>query len=245
MKVKDIFRYLAALLIIFILWHLFSIYLNTPVLPGPLSAVVEFVNSIDKLYLHIFYSLMRILTAVLISIVLGVPTGLLIGRYESLNYLFSPIVYMLYPIPKIAFLPIVMLLLGLGDAAKIVLIFIILFFQIIVTCRDESAKIKKELFYFMESLNASEFDVFYHLVLPQCLPAIFTSIRLSLGTAIAILFFSENFCTDWGIGYFIIDSWMRVNYSEMFAGILGLSLMGILLFLSVDIIEKRICRWNN
>lgn len=243
MKMKNLSRYLVSILFIMILWYLTSMLLNTPVLPYPQTAIIEFVNVFPKLYIHILYSLQRIISALVISIVIGVPAGLIMGRYRKLDYFFTPIVYLIYPIPKIAFLPVVMLLFGIGNFSKIFLIFITVFFQIIVTCRDESVKIREELFYFMRSIGSSQFNMFYHLVFPYSLPAIFTSIRLCLGTSIAILFFLENFGTDWGIGYFIVDSWMRVNYKEMFAGIIALSLMGILLFLFVDILEQKLCPW--
>lgn len=229
---------------ILLLWFLLSVLLNTPAFPGPYAALDEFTRVFDKLSIHILYSIFRVASAMALSIIVGVPLGLVIGRYGILDYLFSPLIYMIYPIPKIALLPVVMLLLGLGDISKIVLIFIIVFFQIIVTCRDEAGRIRKEQFYFMESIGSSEYQIFRHIVFPQSLPAIFTSIRLSLGTSIAVLFFSENYGTDKGIGYYIIDSWMRVNYPEMFAGIIGISIMGILLFSLVDLVERKACPWK-
>jgi NitT/TauT family transport system permease protein len=230
--------------VVLIIWALASKAFNTPVLPDPFMAISEFFKVLDKLYIHMLYSFFRIFCAVLLSMLLAVPLGLVIGRYRLLDFLFAPLIYMLYPVPKIALLPIVMLLLGLGDISKVVMILIILFFQIIVTCRDEVTKIQKESYYFMQSIGASEFQIFHHLIIPYCMPAIFTSVRLSLGTSIAVLFFSENYGTRWGMGYFITDSWARVDYPEMFAGIIGLSIMGVLLFVAVDLIEKRISRWK-
>lgn len=244
MKKNNAFRYIFSLFSILVLWHLSSKALNTPALPLPHTAIKEFIIVFNKLYIHIIYSFSRILVASAISMILAVPIGLIIGRYKFLDYLFSPIIYMLYPIPKIALLPVIMLLLGIGNISKVVMIFIIVFFQIIVTCRDEAARIRREQYYFMESIGSTELQMFKHIVFPHSLPAIFTSVRLSLGTSISVLFFSESFGTDWGIGYYIIDSWMRINYPEMFAGIIGLSLMGIILFISVDVFEKMICPWK-
>jgi len=72
-----------------------------------------------------------------------------------------------------------------------------------------------------------------------------TSLRISLGTAIAVLFFVESFATTEGLGYFIMDSWSRSEFSEMFAGIIGMSVLGLMLYILVDIIETRWCRWQN
>lgn len=244
MKSKSILNFLFSLSVIILIWYLLSLILNTPALPDPITAFIQFARILDKLLIHILYSLFRIIAALILSVALAVPAGLVMGRYNLLDRLFSPLVYMVYPIPKVALLPVVMLILGLGNVSKITLIFIIVFFQVVVACRDEAVRITKEQYYFMESIGSSEYHIFRHLVFPQSLPAIITSIRLSLGTSIAVLFFSENYGTEYGIGYFIIDSWMRINYPDMFAGIIGLSLMGIFLYFLVDILEKKICPWK-
>lgn len=75
------------------------------------------------------------------------------------------------------------------------------------------------------------------------IPKIITSLRISVGVSISILFFGENFATTYGIGYFIMNSWLMVNYTEMFSGILALSIMGFFIFKLIDIVENKLCRW--
>ena len=82
-----------------------------------------------------------------------------------------------------------------------------------------------------------------HLILPAVMPKIITSLRISVGVSISILFFGENFATTYGIGYFIMNSWMMVNYVEMFSGIIALSIMGLFIFKLIDLLEKRFCGW--
>lgn len=86
-------------------------------------------------------------------------------------------------------------------------------------------------------------QLFRYIIFPASLPEIFTAIRLSIGTSIAVLFFTETFATFEGLGFFIMDAWTRVNYSEMFAGIAALSFLGLSLFLLVDFIERVFCFW--
>ncbi len=83
-----------------------------------------------------------------------------------------------------------------------------------------------------------------HVFIPACLPKIFTSLRISLGTAMAVLFLTETFATVRGIGFFILDASMRGRYQEVFAGIIAMSLMGLILFMIVDFLEKKICPWQ-
>jgi NitT/TauT family transport system permease protein len=75
------------------------------------------------------------------------------------------------------------------------------------------------------------------------IPKILTSLRISVGVSISILFFGENFATTYGIGYFIMNSWLMVNYTEMFSGILALSIMGFFIFKWIDRVENKLCRW--
>ena len=89
----------------------------------------------------------------------------------------------------------------------------------------------------------SRAQLYRHIIIPAIMPKIITALRLTVGTGIAVLFFSENFATRYGIGYFIMNSWVVVNYVEMFSGILALSIMGLLLFKIIDKLESRFCAW--
>lgn len=173
----------------------------------------------------------------------GTLIGLWIGISKRADEFITPIVYILYPLPKIAFLPILMILFGLGNTPKVVLIVIIIIFQIILAARDGVREIQKELFYSVISLGLNKLEIYKHLILPAVLPKIITALRISVGVSISVLFFGENFATTYGIGYFIMNSWMMVNYVEMFSGILALSLMGLLIFKLIDILENKLCRW--
>lgn len=86
--------------------------------------------------------------------------------------------------------------------------------------------------------------MFTEIIVPASLSKVLTATRLALGTAVSILFFTETFGTEYGMGYFIMDSWMRVNYLDMYAGIVVLSFMGFCIFTAIDIAENYICSWQ-
>lgn len=163
---------------------------------------------------------------------------------QKVDDFISPIIYILYPLPKVAFLPVLMILWGLGDLPKIILIIIIIIFQIVLAARDGVKEIPKELFMSVRSLDLSKIGVYRHLILPAILPKIFTALRICIGVSISVLFFAENFATTYGIGYFIMNSWSMVNYLEMFSGIFALGLLGLLLFKILDLIEDIFCKWT-
>lgn len=237
--------YVLAFAALIALWELASLALNLPFLPPPGDVLpYTFSAFIPVISAHALRSLLRITAGITASLLLGVPTGLLMGYYRKIDKVLSPVVYFTYPIPKIALLPLVIILFGLGDAAKILILTLIIVFQIIVASRDAVSGIPKETFYMMTSLGAGAAAIFRRVILPASLPGILTAVRISLGTALSVLFFTETFGTELGMGCFIMDCWMRVDYLGMFSGIFVLSVMGLLFFVILDIIERICCRWK-
>ena len=194
---------------------------------------------------HSLYSLWRIAAGLILAIVIGLPLGVVMGYFPKVDRFLAPLVYLTYPIPKIALLPILMLLFGIGDSSKIVMIFLIIVFQVVVAVRDGIRSIPKETYYPLYSLGASFTDIFYEVLWPASLPKFITAVRVALATAISVLFFTETFGTQYGMGYFIMDAWLRVNYLEMYSGIVVLSLIGLLLFTIIDVIEHYSCQWQS
>lgn len=215
------------------------------IIPGPWTVINVFFFLIVKgeLPLHLLHSLIRVLGGICLALVIGYPLGLWAGLRSKANSILSPLVYYLHPIPKIAFLPVFMVLFGLGNASKIALIFSILVFQIFLYTRDGVKDIPLDYFKVMKVIGAPRMQVLTDLIIPGTIPKLFSAIRVSLGISISVLFFAENYATRFGIGYFIMNSWIMVNYEQMFAGILAIALMGIILYSCLDILEKRLCGW--
>lgn len=226
-------------------WQLLSWVLRVDVLPGPWPVVQAFVAAIPRgLGRHFLVSAWRVSLSILLAMLTAVPAGLVLGQSRRLNQLFAPVVYILYPIPKIVFLPVILLLLGIGETSKVFIIFLILFFQILVVVRDQAAALRPELLYSVRSLGAGRRALFRFVYLPATVPAALTALRVSVGTAIAVLFFAETYATTAGLGYYIItDSWGRLAYPEMYAGVIAMSLLGLSLYFLVDRLERRLAPW--
>lgn len=236
---------LYSFLVVIAIWYLLALIIKRPIVPTPF-VVFENIAQIygSKMHVHVLYSLMRILEGIAISIILGVPLGFLMGYFEKIDKLLSPLVYFTYPVPKIALLPVVMLLFGLGEASKLIMIVLIIIFQIIITSRDAVKAIPADTFRSLQSLGASRVQMFSEIIVPASLSEVLTATRLALGTAVSILFFTETFGTEYGMGYYIMDSWMRVNYLDMYSGIVVLSFMGFIIFTLIDALEHYICSWR-
>lgn len=237
-------RILTSILGILFAWEIFSKTLDLPIIPAPLDVFITLGKIfVAEISIHAINSLSRILAGLIFAIAIGFPLGIILGRSKKLDRIFSPTIYLTYPIPKIALLPIAMLLLGIGEVSKIVLIVLIIVFQILISVRDSTKKIPTEYFEPLISLGADRFEILRAIIIPAVLPEFLTSIRISLATAISVLFFTETFGTEFGMGFYIFDAWQRIDYLEMYAGIVVLSLMGLALFVTIDLIEKILVRW--
>ena len=237
---------LLTLFLLLFLWQLSAWLVNRPILPAPTTVLLAFLREAqDDLPLHFASSLWRVLASTALAIATAAPAGLVLGQSKRLNSLFAPLIYMLYPVPKVVFVPLVLLFLGLGDAPKIVIIYLILFFQILVLVRDQAAALRPELLLSVRSLGAGRRALFRFVYLPASLPAILTALRQSIGTAVAVLYVAELYATQRGLGYYIyINGSTFFDYPAMYVGILAVSLLGVGLYGVVDYLEKRLCPWR-
>ena len=226
-------------------WWTVAQLLQMPVIPSPELVLLRLVQKFpDTIAVHAGYSLMRIVLGLLAAVAVGYPAGVLMGYFPRVNRLLAPTLYLTYPVPKIALLPVAMLLFGVGEASKLLLIFLIIVFQVVVAVRDAVAAIPSETYAPLRVLGASFAQIVRHIIVPASLPKFITAVRVAMATAISVLFFTETFGTQYGIGYYIMDAWLRVNYLDMYAGIVVLSAMGLLLFILLDWAERRMCAWN-
>ena len=240
---KHKFSYLIAALVLIIVWGVVSYIINSPAIPNPYIVCLSFIYQLKHGLLQNFLiSAYRVVYSILLALSLAIPIGL--ATHESkIDGLVAPFIYLLYPIPHIVFLPLIILFFGIGDLSKIILIALIVFFQILVTTRDAARNVNEYYIYSLLSLGATKKDVYRHVIFPSVLPKILTAMRIGVGTAIAVLFFAESFATNKGLGYLIMDSWSRADYPSLYAGIVSMALLGFILYLVLELVEKRVCRW--
>ncbi len=241
---KKISCYLFAIAFILAGWQITAMLLRSPALPDPIRTLQVFSGYAAALLPDFWASTYRVLAAMLIGALPAIPIAMVFGRSKKLDALFAPVLYLLYPIPKVVILPILLVILGLGDAPKVVLIAITVFFQVLVAVRDSVRSLPQGLLLSARSLGSSRWGMYRHVIIPATMPAILTSLRISTGTAIAVLFFAEAIAGTTGLGYFIMQSWALVNYPRMFAGIIAMALLGVVVYAAIDIVEHRVTRWR-
>lgn len=242
--VRKALGYLFAIVFILAGWQITAMAVNNAVLPGPIEAIPMVGTYFDDLWPAFLVSLYRVVAAMTIGTVFAIPLGLVCGRSPRVDAVFAPVLYFLYPLPKVVLLPVLVVLMGLADAPKIALIALTIFFQVLVTVRDAAKSVSEESIMSMRSLGAGRFDIYRHVIVPATLPELFTALRISSGTAVAILFFAESLAGSTGLGYFIVDAWALLAYPKMFAGIIAMALLGVVLYEVFEVIERRLTRWK-
>jgi len=227
-------------------WYLLAFALRRAILPFPHEVMLCFLYELQgELGIHVLWSLWRVLLSIALALITAVPFGIALGQLNRLRKLCEPFLYLLYPIPKVVFVPLLILFFGIGEIPKVLTIYLVLFFQIAVLVRDRTSEIRPELILSVKSLGAGRRALFRFVYLPAALPAIFTAIRQSTGTAIAVLYLAELFATRYGLGYYIyLTGSTLLDYRAMYAGIMAMSLLGLGIYYALDPIERKVCPWN-
>jgi len=149
------------LLMFFVIWQVLAWIIRRPIMPSPVQVLPIFAVSLfGNLGIHFLASTGRVLAAIILAVVTAVPIGLGLGQLPKLNRIFAPLIAIVYPIPKIVFLPVIYVLMGITDISKIFLIALIIFFQILVVVRDEAANLHPELILSVRSLRSSDMFTF-------------------------------------------------------------------------------------
>jgi len=244
-------RYVAAIAILLLAWWVASEIVEAvkgrAFLPNPIRAISEMTRLGPTLFRNFWTSAWRLVMAMLIAFGLGYPLGLLIGHERKLDQLISPMIYIIYPIPQVAFILILFLIFGLGNAVKVAIVATALFFQILVSARGAARQIELEHITSVLAAGASRWQVYWHVVLPATLPSILTSLRVSVGLGMAFLYIAETTGAfdprRGGLGSFI-DSNIYAG-AQAFAGIMAMALLGLSLYILIEVLERVVCRWKH
>jgi len=173
-------------------------------------------------------SMFRSYSGFVLGAVLGVAIGLLSAVWRQAQAFFDPLVSTLYPVPKIALLPVIITWLGFGDVSKIALISLAVFFPTFINTLYGARGTPVNLVWAARNMGASRVYIFWHVVLPAALPQIFTGLRSGLALSFVVLFATEMVGSHNGLGDMIIRAEEAMRYDWMYASILTIGLLGFL-----------------
>ena len=243
----------ASIVLFFAAWAAFSFanarYLkvfNPVLMPSPLDVLragVELVES-GELQRDILASLSRVLQGFALAAFVGVTLGMAVGRSRVLESLVDPMLELLRPIPPLAFLPMMVLWFGIGEASKIFFIAYAAFFPIFTTTLEGIKYVDPLLLRAAASLGASQRDLFRYVVLPVALPAIITGLRLGFGLSFFVIVAAEFIAADSGLGFLINDARTFFLVSQMLLGAAVIGLIGFGFNRLLRLLEARLLRWR-
>jgi len=243
-------RYLISIAVLLLVWWgvsaLVEYVKDRAFLPNPVRAIHEMWRLGPTLFRNFWVSAWRLVLAISIAFSLGYPLGLFIGHERRLDQLVSPLIFIIYPIPQVAFILPLFLIFGLGNPVKVAIVASALFFQILVSARGAAKLIEFEHVTSVRSAGASWWQIYRHVVLPATLPSILTSLRVSVGLGMAFLYIAETTGSfdpyRGGLGSFIDSN--IYSGAQAFAGIMAMALLGLSLYIVIDILERIVCRWK-
>jgi ABC-type nitrate/sulfonate/bicarbonate transport system permease component len=230
------------------LWQLIVLVtgINPILLPSPGSVVAQFAESIqDGLLLPAVADSLRALTiGLVLALVLGVVVGLLIGGSSWLDLLTGPYLYGWFATPRIALAPLIILWLGFGLSAKVLLVFISALLPVILSCKDGVQTVDESLIRAARAFGASRLDIFRQVVVPFTLPFIANGIRNGIARGFVGLLIIEMTVGSGGIGTQVIRAMRSFNTARMFAFVFVLVVTALTLITLSRKLEARVSRWR-
>jgi ABC-type nitrate/sulfonate/bicarbonate transport system permease component len=237
----------ALIVLLLVVWQLSAIYVvDTPTWP-PVTLIFEawYQNIADgTLVHHLLATLWRQMLGYGIAVVLGVGVGLAMGYFRPLYNLFEPLVEVLRPIPGPAYLPVLVLFVGIGHEMKVVLILVASFFPIVLNAYSGVRSIDRVQFDTARTLGLTTLQTFRELVLPAASPQILTGMRISLAISLILAILAEMIVSNDGLGYFTLLAQRTFKIADMYAGIFTLAVFGYVLNRLFLLGEARLIRWH-
>ncbi|MGC2403102.1 MAG: ABC transporter permease [Acidobacteriaceae bacterium] len=223
---------LLAFALFFALWHYSVAWTATKIFPSPYDVGTGLAQLMHKqvLWRDIVDSLRRVATGFGLAVVAGVPLGLTLGWYPAANRMVNPVLQILRPISPIAWIPVAIILLGVGDHAATALIFLGAFFPIVVACVDGVSNMPSVFRLAGRNFGLSPGRMLSRVVFPAALPKIIIGLRIALGIAWLVVVAGEMIAVDSGLGYLVIDSRNSGKRYDLVVGaMLIIGLIGLVL----------------
>jgi taurine transport system permease protein len=215
-------------------------------LPSPvtiLQTLIELLQS-GELLQHLRASFSRILLGWVAGTVAGVGVGLAIGLLSIARAMGIPAVSALYPIPKIALLPLFIIWFGIGEPSKYVMIGLGVFFPTVIAAYTGVDGVPRNLIRMGQSFNLSAASIVRKIVLPGALPNILGGFRVSAAVALLLLVSAEMIGTEHGLGAFVLTAGNLMNTSNLLAGVMVISIIGLAFGIAISALERVLLRWR-
>jgi ABC-type nitrate/sulfonate/bicarbonate transport system permease component len=247
-KTVERLLYLISPIGLLVLWQLLLMagFGDRRFIPAPTDIAARFVLMVGngELALHTAVTLWRVFAGYVIGAIPAIAIGLLMAMFRPVRLFFDPLIAALFPIPKVALMPLLLLAFGFGDASKIALVAIAVFFPVIVNTYVGAANIDKIYWDVARNYGASQTVMFTRIVFFGALPMIFAGLRIALAVSFIVLVAAEFVATKAGIGYLIWNSWELLQVDIMFVGIVTIGILGLITSVLFQELERKVIPWK-
>jgi NitT/TauT family transport system permease protein len=208
-----------------------------------LSTLVPLVTS-GELLSHTLVSVQRIVLGFLAGAIPGIVLGLSMGLFAPLRAWLMPLVSSTFPIPKLAIMPLILIVFGLGESSKIFTIGIGVFYLVLINSMTGVLNIDSIYLDVARSFGASRKDFYLTVAIPGSLPMIFAGLKLGMGTALLLIVAAEMSAAQAGVGWMIWRAYDMFDIEKMFSALLTLAVLGYLFSNLIDLIEREVIPWK-
>jgi ABC-type nitrate/sulfonate/bicarbonate transport system permease component len=247
-KAKERLLYLISPIGLLLLWQLLLMFGigDRRFIPTPSDIAYRYWEMVvsGELAQHTAATLYRVFLGFFVGSIPGIAVGLLMAMFRPVRIFVDPLIAALFPIPKIALMPLLLLVFGFGDASKVAVVAIAVFFPVIINTYSGAANIDKIYWDVARNFGASQQVMFRRIVFFGALPMIFAGLRIALAVSFIVLVASEFVATKIGIGYMIWNSWELLQVDVMFVGIVTVGLLGLVATVLLQEIERKVIPWK-
>jgi ABC-type nitrate/sulfonate/bicarbonate transport system permease component len=197
------------------------------------------------LWKNTWASMQRLFWGILFGGIPALILGIAMGMYRTLRVIIEPVIAATYPIPKSAILPLILLIFGLGEASKIVMVATGVFFPILINAMAGVLEINKIHFDVSRNFGAGRWQVFRTVALPGALPLIMTGVKLGVGLGLILIAIAEMVGAKSGLGYMIWNAWEILSVETMYVGLITIAVLGLVFSLILNEIERLVVPWKS
>jgi ABC-type nitrate/sulfonate/bicarbonate transport system permease component len=208
------------------------------------SRAVELAVS-GELLENIWVSMRRLFLGFWLGLIPGLLLGVSMGLFRPVRAALNPLVSGTYPIPKSALLPLILLIFGLGESSKIVMVAIGVFYPVVLNTTSGVLQIQDIYYDVAANCNASRRQVFRTVALPGAMPSIMTGVELGAGLGLILIAIAEMVGAESGLGFMIWNAWQLYSVETMYVGLLTIALIGYALSLFLNELSRRLIPWRS
>lgn len=220
--------------------------IDTRFFPAPITILHTLISLLDSgvLWIHSWASLQRLFWGFILGGIPALVLGIIMGLSRPVRAAIDPLIAATYPIPKSAILPLILLIFGLGEASKIVMVAIGMFYPICINAVAGVLEINKIYLDVGKNFQASRWQMFRTIALPGALPFIMSGIKLGVGMGLILIAIAEMIGAKSGLGYMIWNAWEILSVDTMYVGLIMIAVIGYLFSLILNELEHWIIPWK-